>query len=241
MAFLNKMSALLAALLALTACSTYQNIYTNYDRSIDFNQYSTFAWAPDSTAAGEQQNTPYDNDIVRNNAKNYITHSLTQRGFLVDVDSPDLVLELVLLNEKKERIVTYHTYPYYSGYYFYNPYYFPYYYPHHRYYTWYGWHGWTYHPYWDEVTTYTKTYIKGTVTLNMYDRKLQRLVWTGSAEGNIYDPQYIQYDVHPAIDKILKLFPVKPAHRQKHYDDLYKERIVRGSGANREIGGNSVQ
>ncbi|CAD5265341.1 MULTISPECIES: DUF4136 domain-containing protein [unclassified Imperialibacter] len=223
----------------LAGCETYRTIYSNYDRSIDFTSYKTFAWAPDSIAGQESENTPYDNDIVRNNVKNYITHGMTQRGFLVDVESPDLVLDLVLLNEKKERIVTYHSYPY-SGYYFYNPYYFPYYYPDRRFYTWHGWYGWGYRPpYWgDQVTTYTHNYVRGTITLNMYDRQLKKLVWTGSAEGDIYDPAYIQYNVHPAIDRILKEFPVKPVHKQRGHDDLYKG-VVHRNGIDRRIYGSS--
>lgn len=224
----------IAALLVtvVSGCSTYSNLYSNYDTSIDFSQYETFAWAPDSGVVESRESDTYDNDIVRNNAKNYITHVLSQRGFLVNTDSPDVVMELVLLNEKKERVVTYHSHP--APYYYYNPYYFPYYYPHPRYYTWYGWHGWIYDPYWDHrTTTYTKTYITGTVTLNMYDRKLKKLVWTASAEGDIYDPVYIQHDVHPAIDRILKKFPIKPIDKQKELK--LKNGIVRINGVDREI------
>jgi len=215
-------------------CSTYTNVYSNYDKSVDFSQYQTFAWAPDSGVVVPRELEAYDNDIVRNNAKNYITHSLTSRGFLVNIDSPDLVLNLVLLNEKQEKIVTYNNYPSYpyGGYYFYNPYYFPYYYPRYRYYTWFGWGP----PFYDErtTTTVTKTYVKGTITLNMYDRQLRKLVWTGSAEGNIYDPKYIQYDVHPAIDRLMKKFPVKAVQNQKLNDELkIKNRVVRTSDFDR--------
>lgn len=218
-------------LLLVIRCGTYTNVYSNYDKSIDFSQYKTFAWAPDSGVVVPKDFEAYDNDIVRNNAKNYITHSLSHRGFLVNTDSPDLVLNLVLLNEKRERIVTYHTYPY-SGYYFYNPYYFPYYYPRYRYYTWFGWGP----PYFeDQRTTVTKTYVKGTITINMYDRKLKKLIWTGSAEGDIYDPKYIQYDVHPAIDRIMKKFPIKAEHEQKINDEFQiKNRVVRVNDFNRE-------
>ena len=106
--------ALIGFVSIMMGCSSYSNIYSNYDKSIDFTSYHTFAWAPDSgiAKAKEFDNTAYDNDIVRNNAKNYITHSFSHRGYLVDTDSPDVVLQLVLLNEKKERVVSYHSYPY---------------------------------------------------------------------------------------------------------------------------------
>lgn len=210
------------------SCGTYQDIYSDVDRRIDFSSYRTFAWAPDSGMALPQkefEGTPYDNDIVRNNAKNYITHCLGHRGYLVDVDSPDLILQLVLLNEKREKIVTYSSRPY-PPYYFHSPYYFPYYYPYYRYYTWYGW-GY-YPPGWDErLTTYNRYFVRGTITVNVYDRQLQRLIWTGSAEGDIYDPSYIRYDVHPAIDRIMRRFPVKPLHRKELRNDFkIRERVV---------------
>ena len=208
---------------------TYRNIYTSYDTSVDFAQYHTFAWAPDSgeVKTKESDYMAYDNDIVRNNAKNYITQSLTTRGYLVNIDSPDLVLQLVLLNEKKEKVVTYRTHTY-MGYYYHNPYYFPYYYPYYRFYTWYGW---SYPPFWDDqTTTYTKSYIKGTITINMFDRREKKLVWTGSAEGDIYDPSYIHFNVHPAIDRIMNNFPVKPVKKEKRNGELSP--IVRINGLN---------
>ena len=130
MTFWTKRLVTLGFLLILVNCTGYRKVYVNYDRSVDFVGYNTFAWAPDSsTVTGDDVEKPvYDTDIVRNNAKNYITHSLSQRGYLVNIDSPDVVLQLVLLNEVKERIVTRYG-NLYSGYYFYNPYYFPYYYP----------------------------------------------------------------------------------------------------------------
>lgn len=235
MTFWTKRLVTLGFLLILVNCTGYRKVYVNYDRSVDFVGYNTFAWAPDSsTVIGDDVEKPvYDTDIVRNNAKNYITHSLSQRGYLVNIDSPDVVLQLVLLNEEKERIVTRYG-NLYSGYYFYNPYYFPYYYPRYRFYTWYGW---GYPPFWNvPVSQHTETYVKGTITLNIYDRKLKKLVWTGSTEGNIYDPEYIHFDVHPAVDRIMAKFPVGPVHKQGTKKSLKSNnRDIRTNGMNREI------
>lgn len=201
-----KLSVLALACAIFVSCGSYRNIYSNQDESVNFDNYRTFAWAPDSTTEinSKKELLAYDNDIVRNNAKNYINTNLTNRGLLLNIDSPDLILQLTLLNEKKEKVVTYQSYP---GYYYYSPYYFPYYYPYYQLYTWYG----PYPPLWNSGTVYTKTYVKGTITINAFDRKTQKLVWSGSAEGDIYDPSYIKYAVHPAIDRILKRFPIKSA------------------------------
>lgn len=225
------MRILVSGLLLVSAgCNPFRNGYFNYDKSIDFTQYKTFAWAPDSSTVEDKE---FDTDIVRNNAKNYINHSLSQRGYLVNIDSPDVVFQLILLNEEKERIVRHYYSDFYSGYYFYNPYYFPYYYPRYRYYTWYGW---GYPPFWDHpFTQHRERYLEETVTLNMFDRKQRKLVWTATVEGNIYDPYYIHYDVHPAIEQIMKKFPVSPVYKKSkdggfprnnrvdRYDEVYRE------------------
>lgn len=196
------------------ACGVYSDINTYADSTIDFNKYRTFAWLPDSgmTARADSfRNTAYDNDIIRNNAKNYITHNLNERGLRVQVDNPDLLAQLVLHNEKKERrVATYApSYPYSPYYYHQNPFYYPYYYPYYDYYTYYGWGCQNVYcdPFPPDVRE--ETYVKGTITINMYDRKLKKLVWSGSAEGDIYDPSYIQEAVHPAVNRILKDFPIK--------------------------------
>ncbi len=219
-----KFIVFLGTAVAFISCGPYHHVYTNYDKSVDFSRFHTFAWAPDSTGNDAKVSpdlAAYDNDIVRNNAKNYVTHNLTRRGMLVNIDSPDVVFQLVLLNEKKEEIMSYRAYPY-NGYYYYNPYYFPYYYPYSNFYTLYGW---GIPPYWGN-TIYKRTYVKGTVTINMFDRDQKKLIWTGSAEGDIYDPAYIQFEVHPAIDRIMKRFPIKPVSKPKGIE-IQKGKIVR--------------
>ncbi|MBI2268775.1 MAG: DUF4136 domain-containing protein [Bacteroidetes bacterium] len=208
---------------AIAGCNIYTATYSNYDRSVDFTKYKTFAWLPDSgivTKKDSFTNTPYDNDIIRNNTKNYIIHCLGERGYRVQVDTPDVLVQLVLLNEKKERIVSYNYSPsYYYSYYpnYYNHYYYPYYYPYYDYYTYYGWG--LRSSYYGYTSTYKETYVKGTIIINMFDRKLKKLVWTGSAEGDIYDPAYIMEEVHPAVHSIMKSFPIEPLKKPKKGKD----------------------
>ncbi|MDN3690158.1 DUF4136 domain-containing protein [Cyclobacterium jeungdonense] len=227
MAFRRRKIIAIACILIIGSCDTFNKVSYNYDRSIDFRSYRTFAWTPEDVDDPEKVKTEdYDMDIVRNNAKNYITHAFSQRGFTVDVDSPDMVLQLVLLNEEKERIVTRYA-DFYPGYYFYNPYYFPYYYPRYRFYTWYGW---GYPPHWSiPISQHTETYLEGTITLNVFDRKLKKRIWTASTEGDIYDSKYLLYPVHPAIDLLLNKFPVKPL-KGKSSDLNINNRIPRSNG-----------
>ena len=201
---------------AITGCSTYNNIYSDYDRSVDFTQYKTFAWLPDTAAQAPQKDAlddpRYDNDIIRNNTKNYVNHCLSNRKYFVSPDSPDVVLQLVLLNEKKERVVTYPGYNsnqyYNSNYYYNNSYYYPYYYPYYDNYTYYNRYDYSSYNY-SPSETYKETYVQGTIIINMYDRKQKKIVWSGVAEGDIYDPEYLQYDIHPAVHDIMETFPIE--------------------------------
>jgi hypothetical protein len=43
-----------------------------------------------------------------------------------------------------------------------------------------------------------------------------KLVWTGSAEKDIYDPSCLKKEIHPAVINILKLYPTKPIKKTKN-------------------------
>lgn len=46
-------------------------------------------------------------------------------------------------------------------------------------------------------------YVNGSITLNFIDKKNSKLVWTGTAEGDIYDPSMVSPDLHPAVHGII--------------------------------------
>jgi len=204
----------LIAAIALSGCSKYNNTYSNYDKSVDFTKYKTFAWL---NSQKSQAPTPYYNDVVENNAKSYVDRHFKDRGYTVDTLNPDVLLELVLKSEKKTEEVqvsnpynysnnTYNNYPYnryYNDNLYYNNQNFNYY-PNYNYSTPYSY----YSGY--NTTTSTRKYKERTVTINVIDTGSNKLVWTGSAENDIYDHAYLKEEIHPAIVNILKQYPVKP-------------------------------
>jgi hypothetical protein len=220
MSYSIKTYAALVLLFVLMGCNSLKSTYQIYDRSVDFTQYQTFAWLPDSSSAGTAANkhTFFSSDAIRNNAKNYINQGLIKRGYMVDTDSPDIVLQLVLLNKQQKEVPPRHA-PFFSPYYFDGTDRFPYYYPFPRLYTW---SGWRYSPHWNNFTDipYTKAYTRGTITINMFDRSLNKLIWSGSAEGDMYDPAYVRHGIHPAIDLILDKFPVGANSTNKRKGDI---------------------
>jgi len=198
----------------LIGCSaTYNAVSSDYDKSVDFTKYKTFAWLPDKA---DTINTPYNNEIIRNNIRNYYGQCMSDRGYSFDAENPDVLMQLVITNAKKERNVPsyssiYYYKPYYYGSYYYHPYPFAYYY---RYYPSYSYGSSS------SVIGYPNTqkveYVKGAITLNFIDRKNKKLIWTGTAEGDIYDPGMINKDLHPAVHRILDEYPVKPLLKRTH-------------------------
>jgi hypothetical protein len=197
----------------LVGCgTTYNAVSTDYDRSVNFSQYKTFAWLPDKA---DTVNTPYNNEIIRNNIRNYFGQCMSDRGYQFDGESPDILMQLVINNAKKERVITsypssYYYRPYYFGSFYYSPYPYGYYYRH------YPSYGYGYSGFPGYSTTQKQEYVNGSITLNFIDRKNNKLVWTGTADGDIYDASHISHDLHPAVHSILNEYPVKPLVNRSH-------------------------
>jgi Domain of unknown function (DUF4136) len=184
-----------------SACNAYNEISSTADPKVNFAQYKTFAWLSDKA---DTTNSPYNNEIIRDNIRNYFSKEMSDRGFKVNVEHPDLLCELVVQNEPHTIRRVYRDNYYYTPYYVRSRYYFPY---ERRYY-------YLYYPdfYYSNPRprVVMDRHINNTVTLNIVDAKARKLLWTGSVEADIYDPAVIQKDIHPAIIKLMKRFPVKP-------------------------------
>ena len=177
----------------LSSCAVL-NVDSDQDNTIDFKQYKTFAWyAKDPTAF---KNNEFDNQIVESNIKNLVSAELKRRGYKVDIDSPDVLLDFDVMIEKKtdQQQVPVYSYPYNYGYY--NPYR-PNNYPY------------TYQQRVIGYQTQNIPYKDGTLTLSMIDRKTNRLVWRGWGEGVVTDVQVYESQLPKGIDEIFNKFPVK--------------------------------
>lgn len=210
---------LVFAALLVSCSTTYRTAYTDYDRSVDFSSYKTFAWLPDKA---DTSNTPYNNEIIRNNIRNFLGQCLINRSYHFERDSPDLLLQLVVVNTKKESmsastsnpVLNYYK-PYYFGSIYYNPYPSNYYYQYYPNYAPYSYSS----PYsysFGYSNTKRNEYVNGAITLNVIDRNKNRVIWTATAEGDIYDPAIIGKDIHPAVHSIIKQYPIKPLGKNSY-------------------------
>ena len=201
-------------IIMLMGCSsTYNLVSSDYDRSVDFTKYKTLAWLPDKA---DTANTPYDNQIIRNNIRNYLGQCMSGRGYSIDLENPGLLMQLIITNAKKERLVnsyqslnplSYYYRPYYYGSLYYLPYQYNYYYR--------GYQSYNY-SYPNTITSRKEEYVEGAITLNFVDATTKQLVWTGTAKGDIYDASYINSNLHPAVHTIIEAYPVKSLVKRTH-------------------------
>lgn len=190
----------------------YDDFHSSMDKSVDFNKYGTYAWLDGNVT---NDSASYYNDVIQNNAKSFVDREFKSRGYTVDTVKPDVLVELRLTREKVEETVrtanpyNYSSYTYsnyaYNRQYHENVYYRT---PRYNSYSYYNYS--TPYSYYPEYSTDTIEYTEGTITINVIDRSANKLVWTGSAEGDIYEPRYLKGEINPAVDEIMKLYPVKP-------------------------------
>ncbi len=209
---MNKYLLTVAVMILISSCSTtYKTVYADYDKTVDFTKYKTFAWLKD---VADTTNSPYNNEIIRNNIRNYYGLCLSDRGYRFDPDSPDILIQLVITNAKKQKVMYDYTpssyyRPYYYGSHYYTPYSYNYYFYDNAYYNFSYTSG-------DRVSKQIIDYVNGAITLNFIDRKNKTVVWSGTAQGDIYDPSVIKKDLHPAIHRIIEQYPVKPFVKKSH-------------------------
>ena len=198
-------------LTVLGGCSQkiYKDTHSNYDRSANFKSYKTFAWLPGKDTLKENSSF----SLMRNNTLNYFTHCMNERGYQMNVDSPDVLLDLIVKSQTLEK--TYPSVPPYStttvtqyG----NPFLHPLSNPlkYNKPFTY------KYFNYPKENEAPKQTYIKNSITLNVIDRLQQKVVWSGTAAADLYDSAYLKMNLHPVVYDLLNAYPVKPYHWHRH-------------------------
>lgn len=187
-------------LLLLSGCAV--GIYSDRDVSTDFTRYKTFAWYHKS--ASQLKNNGFNNQIIESNIKNYASAEMKLRGYVVDVDSPDVLLDYDIMLEEK---IDHQEVPVYS-----HPYNYMYY-P-----TVYGMRGRgrmpgvaymaSQVPYVVGYKSVDVPYEEGTLVLMAIDRKTNKLVWKGWAQETVTDEQSYEYELQGNIHKVFKKYPV---------------------------------
>ncbi|MEP6750687.1 MAG: DUF4136 domain-containing protein [Bacteroidota bacterium] len=197
------------SIIAFASCArVFRRISYHYDHTVNFSAYKTYAWIDKNLPHSE---TPYDNEIVENNIKNYVEKEFEKKGYAPNDDSPDVLFELLLSDTEKVKTTVLPVYSYpTTSYRYFNAFN-------------YGWnrHGYSHYDYIKPAYSIGKRVVKtpynrSSITINVFDRKNNRLIWTGSAKGNVYDDNYRKKEIHPAIIKILNQYPIKTSAENKY-------------------------
>src|SRR5258705_6128169 len=156
---------------------------------VNFNNYKTFGWA---NGNGEKKEDA-DNGIVDNNIKNAITSQLESKGWTEATQNPDVILDYNVMVEKKVNQVSEPVYSYPYTHYYYN-----------------GWRrrrGYMYYP--NDLVgyhTYNVPFKEGTLTVNMVDTKTNKLIWQGSAQGDVSNKTVTTGEMQTDVTSIFKKF-----------------------------------
>lgn len=191
-------------------CSPASTVYSDQLQGVDFNQFRTYAVLPVVDTAS---NSLYHNAILEQNLIASIDREMTARGYTLDRENPDVLVNLHLkLRDRQETVVN--RYPLTSTYDYYSPALDPtlntqihpqlgpqytgtYYYPHYQ-----------------RISTIYGTemrqieYTEGTVVIDLIRTNDSYLIWRSWSQETI-DPNAATSDLQFVVEQIFREYPVK--------------------------------
>ena len=151
----------LCIILALAATpAAAQKVYIDYSPLADFGSYKTFAWT-ETPEASIYDNNPLNHSRI----KHAVEYYLVQGGMVEVTENPDLYVTYYGESDTDFNVnisaAAGYLYP----------------------------TDWTWDPYWGNasgtMTTTTTEYKAGTLVIDIWDAKTQKIVWRGSMSGTI--------------------------------------------------------
>jgi len=181
----------LLAIFFMASCSSIQ-VMSDYDKTVDFNQYKTYSfygWAKNSDEVLNQ--------LDKERLEKAFADEFSKRGLKFVKEGGDLMVSLyIVTKQKQETSATTTTMgggPYYAGrYYGYGP-------------------GWGWGAGMSTTSYHTYDYTEGTLICDVFDAKAKKLIWEGIGKGTISeDPSNRDTNIPAAVAKIMSKYPVKP-------------------------------
>jgi hypothetical protein len=170
----------MAALVALAGCSTLQ-VNSDYDRAVDFTQYTTFDFLPAPEIS---------NPLVYARVSEAVEAELVGKGLRREAGSAGLLVALHGRMSKQTQIDT-TTYGYgWGG-------------------GWGYWNRWGYGGMGSATTTVREVPV-GTLIVDLVDAKEKKMVWQGVASDSLdpnSSPEMKDYRVKNAVKKMFASFP----------------------------------
>ncbi len=169
----------LVLLLMVTPCFG-QKIYIDYDKDAINNDYKTFTWV-----ISEETSVIDSSPLMHSRIVNAIEHHLSQGGMIEVRENPDVYVTYHT-NEKEEMQLHTDTFGYGAG-------------------AGMRWHGGYGGAMGASSTTRTYTYTKGTLIIDIWDAKSEKLVWRGSATATVKEkPEAAAKQIQNVVNKMVK-------------------------------------
>ena len=153
---------LAVAAMLIASCASKPTIETDYDHSVDFSQYKTYAFFNPMGIENPNYSSIYGSIF-----REAISREMESRGY-VKSDNPDLLINVSGRLQEKTKVTTTSD-PYMSGGYY-----------GYRRGAYGAWGGYGY-----GSQTHVSQYTEGTVNVDMVDRMQKRMVWEGVAVGRV--------------------------------------------------------
>ncbi len=149
------------SVLIISSCSSLK-VYTDYDKTVDFNQFASFSLYPWDYENGYQLND-YDKGTIYNAIKT----EMTEKGYKFQKEGGDLIISIFLT---LDNVTSYEAYTnHYGGWAGYGG----------------GWgyygfgYGYGYGPGYSTTTVTENNYQEGTLIIDMFNAADKKLIWQG--------------------------------------------------------------
>jgi len=150
------------ASLLIAGCASKPTIETDYDHTVDFSQYKTYAFFNPMGIENPSYSSIYGSIF-----RDAISKEMESRGY-TQSDNPDLLINVSGRLQDKTKVTTTSD-PYMAGSYY-----------GYRRGAYGAWGGYGY-----GTTTHVSNYTEGTVNVDIVDRAQKRMVWEGVAVGRV--------------------------------------------------------
>lgn len=186
------LAALGVAALLFAGCDSGNGptVKTDYDKTVNFAQYHTFAFEKGRIATRLGTPDP-GNTLVADRIRDAVVNQLSAKGLQPTTQNPDLVATYVAGARTRQEVENLGPNPYYSSY-FGGPFGFD--------------RGGYFGRGYDQF--YTNTYTEGTLILDLIDTHTKHLVWRAYVTGPVDNPD--QKAINNAVSAALKKFPPAP-------------------------------
>lgn len=168
-------------LLFLYSCSTI-TVTADYDKEVDFTTYKTF-----SLLKWRKDNSRLINDFDKKRLEDALKNEMSARGYNYIVTGGELAVSVFLILQDKTDYTAYTNYYGGYGYYYGTP--------------------WGWGPSRTTVSRYD--YTQGTLIFNVFDAKQKKLIWQGTAIGEVdNNPNNRDRGIPKAVGEVFMKYPI---------------------------------